>query len=630
MTDEQRIKLEELMAPLESKEDLQAWISEYVGFTLPDQTLSRWSNSNPLDFVWRVYQAMINGEALAILALSGRDSGKTISLSIIDLLSLLHDKRSTIHIGMTTRQAERAKDYLEDFINRNEIIRNSVTKMNHTEIQIEVDKVKVGMEILSCTPKAVQGGHCSLLTFDEIASSMEKANVKAYSDAHGILGASKNGKPAIVVKITSRQTGASLAEIELEEADERGLEIARWTTIECTERCPDWRSGTVPTPLWINPYTGEKFTKEEFEVNVSLDKREGWELAEDTMDQCRTCPLAAACGGRLKHQKSTSPILRKIDDVINKIRLNGSWEWATAQILSLTPSKEGLVYFEFSERTHKPNWQTLWNVLTGNKPIAVPVTRDIFLKEAIQSGCTFYAGIDWGWKVPSTCVVICVDREGTVYVVEASGKTNVSDPAWVQIIKETIHTKYPIQMYIPDTANPGLLQLLRDAELPCAEADKGPGSVRAGINTIKRFLKEPGTGEIKLYLAPDLVSSVAKVKGITEEFAAYRKDTDASGTLKDDLNPVKEHDHYLDALRYIMHWLFGKSLGKVIFAGQLEQKPQTNNPTMIDLIQMAGIPVNDNRDEFHQMGQQPKKKPDGDDDDPDGNNSGGGLKFVVT
>lgn len=629
MTEEEKQRLQDLMAPLESKEHLQAWLSEYIGITLPDQTLSRWSDSNPLDFVWQVYQAMINGEALAILSLSGRDSGKTLALSILDFLSILHDQRSTIHVGMTQKQASRAKAYLEDFVNKNALVSNSVQKMNSTEIQLNVRGERVGMEIIPCTPKAVQGGHCSLLTFDELASSMEPNHVKAYKDAHGILGASKNGKPAVIVKITSRQTGASLAEIELQNAGASGLKVVKWTTIDCTEHCSDERSGTVPTPLWINPYTGEKFTKEEFEAGVPIDKREGWELAEDTRDKCRTCPLAAACGGRLKHQKSTSPILRKIDDVINKIRLAGSWEWATAQILSLEPSKEGLVYFEFSERIHKPSWKTLWNVLTGSEPIVVPVTREIFLRKAIQLGASFYAGIDWGWSNPSTCVVICVDRNGVLYVVDAVGKTLTSDPAWVQIIKDTIQPKYPIEMYVPDAENKSGIQLFRDAELPVAEVDKGPGTVKAGINTIKRFLKVPGSGEIRLFLAPDLVSSITDVKGIVEEFAAYRKQTDASGAILDDLNPVKDNDHYLDALRYVMFWLFGKATGKAVFAGQLESKPQTANPTMLDIAQLAGVNFNDNRDQFKELGQQPDKKPDGD-DDPDGNNSGGGLKFLVT
>ncbi len=612
-----------LMSPIEDKEHLQAWMHKFLGFTLPDQTLSFWSDSNPLDFVWQVYQAMMEGRALAILSLSGRDSGKTLALSVIDLLSILHDQRSTIHIGMTSKQASRAKAYLEDFINRNAVLQSSVNKMNTTEIQLNVGGSLVGMEILSCTPKAVQGGHASLLSLDELASSMEPQNLKAYKDAHGILGASKNGKAAIVVKITSRQAGYSLAEQELQNAARSGLKVIKWTTIDCTEACPPERSGTQPTPLWINPYNGEKLTDEEFTL-VPSDRQEGFQRTTDTMDKCRTCPLAAACGGRLRHQTSTSPILRKIDDVINKIQLAGSWDWAAAQILSLQPSKEGIVYYEFDDKKHRPGWNRMWEVLTGEQvDPKIPITREQFVARAKRMGCSFVAGIDWGWTAPSTCVVACIDLKNNIYVLDAIGMTMINDPTWVQIIKDTIHLRYGIDMYVPDSENKSGIDLFRTADLPVTEVDKGPGSVKAGINVLKRFLKVPGTNEVKLFIAPDIKSSVTNVPGIVEEFGLYHKEVDATGKILDDRNPVKEHDHYLDALRYALYWFFSGARMTAIFAGQesMSQAPHPDTP-IERLAELQGVRFTDNRGDFKHMGRQD----DDDPKDPDDGSGGSGLK----
>lgn len=586
--------IEKLMTPCMDKDHLRLWIRKYTNLDFPHKVVSRFSNSCPLDFIWTCYDAIIQGKALGVLGLAGRDSFKTLGLSVIDLMSFLHDSRDVVHVAMTTQQGSRARNYLEKFIQREPLLSQAVAKQNTREVRLRIDDTTVGMELLPATPKAVQGAHCGLLTFDEVASSMEPKNVQAYKDAHGILGSHK-GKPAVVVKITSRQQGFSLAEQEIRDAAKSGLKILRWTTLDATERCPDERSGTTPLHLWVNPLSGEKYTEDEFQ-RLPEGKKPNFQKTEDTFDKCRECPIAAFCCGDLKSQESTSPLLRTIDDVVNKIRLAGAWDWGVAQIMSLKPSSEGLIYFEYNHEVHVPGWNRMWKTLTGNEP-SFEVNRDLFIQELKKRGANFYAGIDWGWSSPSTCVVMAVDSSERCYVVEALGRTYTNDPDFIELIRQTIHKKYDIQMYCPDIANGSGADLLKQAGLPVTkEIDK---RVNFGVNLVKGLLRVPGSNnEARVWFAPDLASTVVGVEGIMEELELYHKQMDQTGKILDDADPEDEYDHYLDALRYMVYFLFGKSRMQMgTDPVQEREKRQSNIPSNTELLQQQGIVFIDNREE---------------------------------
>jgi hypothetical protein len=588
--------VEKLMTPCLDKEHLRLWINKYTNLDFPHKTISRFSNSNPLDFIWECYSAIIEGRSLGVLGLAGRDSFKTLGLSVLDLMAFLHDGRDVVHVAMTTQQGSRARNYLEKFVTREPLLSSAVVKMNTKEIRLKIDSTLVGMELLPATPKAVQGAHCGLLTFDEVASSMEPKNLQAYKDAHGILG-SHRGKPAVVVKITSRQQGFSLAEQEIRNAGKSGLKILRWTTLDATERCPEERSGTVSTPLWVDPLSGEKYLENEF-LRLPEAKKPNFQKTEDTFDKCRECPIAAFCCGDLKKQVSNSPLLRTIDDVINKIRLSGSWDWGVAQIMSMKPSSEGLIFFEYKHELHVPGWNQMWKTLTGQEP-NFEVSRDLFTQELKKRGAVFYAGIDWGWSSPSTCVVMAVDSSERCYVMEALGRTFTNDPDFIELIRTTLHKKYDIQKYCPDIANGSGADLLIQAGLPTTkDIDK---RINFGINLVKGLFRVPGTNDqSRILFAPDLQSTVIGVEGIMEEIDLYHKQMDATGKILDDADPEDKYNHYIDALRYMVYWLFGRGRAQL---GIIEEKQRvdaegkpTNIPSHSELLNTHGITFIDNRD----------------------------------
>jgi len=611
-----------LMTPIKDKEHLQAWLQHFVGFTLPDCAVTSIATSTPLDFVWKVYRAAMDGKPLNITGIAGRDGGKTLSLSIVDLLLMLHDLRPMLHSAMTKAQASRAREYFQNFLYKIPLLKQAIIKENNSVIELKIGEHSVSAELISLTPKAVQGAHYPLVSVDELASSMDPQQIKAYRDLSGVPGTHKlNGKPAIIIKITSRQSGASLAEQEIKSSHKTGAEVVYWTTIDTMRRCPSERSGTTKVPVNIHLIKGLAYRDEEF-ATLSPGEREGFTRSEDTMDGCLRCPLLMYCQGKARHQTSDSPILRSIDDVIGKINAAASHEWVLSQIMSCQPSSEGLVYPEFNPAIHVPNWNSLWQTLTGSEP-RMEVNRESFMRELKRRGATFIAGVDFGYTHPATCVVVAIDKKENAYVVEALAMVRKDDPEWVEIIKDKIHGKYRVEMYCPDSENPSAKSLMRKADLPVAEIDKGKGSVKAGINVVKGLLRVPGTNSrARLFILPDVGTSNTSIPGLVEEFSLYSKEIDAAGNVLDD-RVVKENDHSLDGLRYALYWYFGKATARAVFADAIEgSRPDYSNPNAVQMAEMSGIQFVDNRDSVDTG--------PGDDDDPDGSGGGGGMLIAWT
>jgi hypothetical protein len=251
------------------------------------------------------------------------------------------------------------------------------------------------------------------------------------------------------------------------------------------------------------------------------------------------------------------------------------------------------------------------------------VNRESFMRELKRRGATFIAGVDFGYTHPATCVVVAIDKKENAYVVEALAMVRKDDPEWVEIIKDKIHGKYRVEMYCPDSENPSAKSLMRKADLPVAEIDKGKGSVKAGINVVKGLLRVPGTNSrARLFILPDVGTSNTSIPGLVEEFSLYSKEIDAAGNVLDD-RVVKENDHSLDGLRYALYWYFGKATARAVFADAIEgSRPDYSNPNAVQMAEMSGIQFVDNRDSVDTG--------PGDDDDPDGSGGGGGMLIAWT
>lgn len=635
LTFEQRKAL--LLTPCKTRKEVKNWIKYHLSLELPDVTVSRYSDTNPLDVIWEVYRICVlqqNPDNIQeLLFVAGRGSGKTLGMAIAELMILLHDKRDVVHVGAIQNQAERCYAYQKNFLyNRKlkpivmppEIAEDQriLEKANMSKSVFNVGHDKVTLEVLPCTLKACNGPHVPLVVVDEI-DTVSGEGLKAFKEISGMLD-SKGGKKALRVGISTRKSRYGLMNQKIEEMEastDRTRAVRRWTAFEFTERCPDSRSGTKPIDLWVNQDKMEVLNEEEFKKKDRNKQKEF--VQHKGLEGCYKCPLFSICLTDAKKQSSTSPMLKTLDELIQKVRSEGA-DWALAQLMNLKPSVEGIVFREFDEKVHTKDWNQMWYILTG-KEFPGECTHDTFVKKCHEMNVPCYAGIDWGFSAPNTVVYFFVDKRDNIFVVRCDGMTYISQPTWIHHLKTKYNNMYRCQLYVPDAADQGAIQEMQKAGLPVANLmDKG--AINTGIQVIKKFLKTPGSTEPKMFLAKETCQH------LVNEFGLYHYKTDAAGLITDD--PDTEYDHWIDAIRYPLTLLFGKST--IILGGGLEFDSTTGltdkagnftrMPTPVEHLLTQGIKMNEHEPDVSKLGKIGKKSEL--DDDPGDDNSGGSGGFI--
>lgn len=632
LTIEQERKL--FLKPCRTRDELKAWIKYFLNLELPDVTVSRYSDTNPLDVIWEVYDICVNRNnpeyIKELLFVAGRGSGKTLGMAIAELMILLHDKREVVHVGAIQNQAERCYAYQKNFLYNRKIKplvmppdlpedKRILEKANMSKSIFNIGHDKVTIEVLPCTLKACNGPHVPLVVVDEI-DTVSGEGVKAFAEINGMLD-TREGKPALRVGISTRKTRYGLMNAQIENAEAEGRTVRRWTAFEFMERCSDERSGTEKINLWVNQDKMEVLTEEMYEKKDRV-KQKDYTMYEG-FTGCASCPIFSICLTDAKKQTSTSPMLKNLDvDLIQKVKSGGA-DWALAQLMNLKPSVEGIIYREYDEKVHLKDWNQMWFLLTG-KEFPGECTHDVFVMKCHEMGLPCYAGIDWGYSSPNTVVFFFMDKRDNVFVVKTDGMTQISTPTWIHHIKTKYHLKYRVQLYVPDQADQGAIQEMKKAGLPTANDAKKP-EIMAGIQVIKKLLKVPGSTETKLFLAKETT------KHIQEEFTLYHYKTDAAGIVTDD--PDTENDHWLDAIRYPLSLLLGKT--NLILGGSgldfdnmdgLRDKSgaYSRTPTAAEFAATQGIQFNTNDQDVSKLGKIGTKS-ELDDDSDDSNNSGGFL-----
>jgi radical SAM protein with 4Fe4S-binding SPASM domain len=558
----QRIKA--LFTPCKTKQELKNWIRYHLNLDLPDTTVSRYADSNPLEAVWQMYDICVNKNNPdlidELLYVASRGSGKTLAVAIAELMIILHDQRDVVHVGAILSQAKRCYDYQMGFMLSDKLRgvlehklkddKQFIEKLNMEKSTFNLFdrsskiRTKTSLEVLPCTLKAVNGPHVPLVVVDEI-DTVSGEGLRAFKDISGMLD-SRGGKRALRVGISTRKSRYGLMNQQIENAEQAGRTVKYWTALEFTQQCPDERSGTEPTIGYVFQDEMETITEEQWQRKTK-SKQDEYERIEFPGEKCLSCPIAALCLGDAKKQNSKSNMLKPISDPIKKAMENGP-DWAISQLFNLKPSVEGIIYKEFDERKHVKTWSEMWKILTGSD-YPGECDHDTFIKKCHQMKLSCYAGIDWGWSNPSTVVFFFVDNRENVYVVRTEGMTYTNNPTWVQMIKQKWHHMYRCQLYFPDMANPGDAVTMKQEGLPCPS--KQTKDTLGGIQVVKKWLKSLSSPMPKMYFAEETCSH------IIQEFGMYHYKTDAAGTITED--PAKEHDHWLDALRYALYELFSKS-----------------------------------------------------------------------
>lgn len=626
-----------LLKPCKTRDELKAWIKYFLALELPDVTVSRYSDTNPLDVIWEVYNICVNRHnpenIQELLFVAGRGSGKTLGMAIAELMVLLHDQREVVHIGAIQNQAERCYAYQKNFLYNRKLKplvmpsdvpedKRIAEKLNMSKSTFNLGGEKVTLEVLPCTLKACNGPHVPLVVVDEI-DTVSGEGLKAFKEIAGMLD-SRGKKKGLRVGISTRKTRYGLMNKQIENAIDEGRTVRRWTAFEFSEACPDKRSGTKKLPLWVNQEKMEVLVEEEFKKRDKNKQKEY--TCHEGYEGCVKCPLFSICLTDAKKQTSKSPMLKPLDEMIQKVRGEGA-DWALAQLMNLKPSVEGIIFREFEEKIHVKEWNQMWLILTG-KEFPGLCTHDIFIKKCHEMNLPCYAGVDWGFSAPNTVVYFFVDKRENIYVVKCDGMTHISQPTWVHHLKTKYQNMYRCQLYVPDSADQGAIQEMKKSGLPVAN-QTNKGQINTGIQVIKKWLKIPGSIDTKIFFARETCQH------IVTEMGMYHYKLDAAGMVTDD--PDTEYDHWIDALRYPMTLLFGKSTlslgGGLEFDTASTVIDQSGNynrmPTPQEYAANNGITINPAEQDLSKIGKIGTKRELEENDDPESSGSSGGFIWTL-
>ena len=170
--------------------------------------------------------------------------------------------------------------------------------------------------------------------------------------------------------------------------------------------------------------------------------------------------------------------------------------------------QEGLVYKEFNRDRH--------------------VIETIPDKEFVE----YFAGIDFGYTNPTAVIHIKRDRDENYFVIGEWYKTQRTD----EQVGEYIASCKFNRVY-PDPESPSAIEVLVSKGVNVVEVVKNKDSIKNGITSISSLLKQG-----KLYIHSSCVNLISEF----ETYAYPEKRPDSN----EQENPIKEHDHALDALRY--------------------------------------------------------------------------------
>ena len=174
-------------------------------------------------------------------------------------------------------------------------------------------------------------------------------------------------------------------------------------------------------------------------------------------------------------------------------------------------------------------------------------------------------------------------------------------------------------MVYADPADPSGIRLLRKAGFVIH--DKVDKDVWGGINTVRSFLKIPGTNRSRMHIHESCNNFIYELPRY------HKKKVKSTNMLIDE--PEKKDDHSCDAFRYPVHTIFGQNLANLGYSGS-KNKMKDDDPVFIankskrapdpnEMARFLGVSgFSDNRNDYikdEKTGRMRRKKPHEYDDD---------------
>ncbi len=182
---------------------------------------------------------------------------------------------------------------------------------------------------------------------------------------------------------------------------------------------------------------------------------------------------------------------------------------------------QGLVYKEFDRKEHL--YQTDEEKGENYKVFNVMETL---------------VGVDFGFTNPCAIVSVQRDTDNNYYVTREWYHTQKTTPEIIEIAKTFGGNKY-----YPDPAEPDRIEEMRRAKLNVREVSK---DVEAGINAVRELFKTK-----RLFIHASCINLIQEIE--TYSYPDKKPDHNENEA------PIKENDHALDALRYVIYMQVGSN-----------------------------------------------------------------------
>jgi len=542
------IYLKQLFSLCRSKAELKQWIKTFLKIDLPDYTVDPNSNSNPLEFIWDVYEAAMLGDPnrTTFVVAASRNSMKTLSSAILEFILMLHFGRDIVHMSAILDQSLASVRYLSKFLQlpamqRYSKVDNQRAKELHgmpTAPHKPSDTAK--LLVIVATAKSANAQRANALFFDEL----DLIDPQILSEASFIADPDKTGKPPIFVYLSSRKSASGPIQRKIDESKDskNSVRLHTWSALDFMKKCPPaiHKPEEPRVPIFLNLETLEIKDTEEMAF-VSPGHKEAYEEV-NAYAGCVGCTAFVVCQARSPGQNSTSPALRDISFIGATLRNVGDADKINAQLLNLKPESSGTVFAKFNRRQHIKSVNEAWEYAFG-----VPADRPVFKEELIRElrsvGWRLHCGVDFGWIDIATGVLIAYEKSTEkVIVLHCEYSPGLSNPDWLAYVKERIYEPYGFDLLCPDTADKSSPSVSARMGMP-ARSSK-PARIETGVSWLRTRIWNASKQEAQLIVLDD-PSNHYLVKSF-ESWQYLRLPMGFDYTrFADD-----EWTHHLDALRY--------------------------------------------------------------------------------
>lgn len=200
-------------------------------------------------------------------------------------------------------------------------------------------------------------------------------------------------------------------------------------------------------------------------------------------------------------------------------------------------------------------------------------SRHIYNNEGIME-VDRVAGIDWGYTNPASSHLIRKDTDRHYWISDEFYKTQQTT---AQII-EHVKSLRPSKIY-PDPAEPDRNEEARRAGLNVREVSK---DIEAGINCVRELFKQN-----RLHIHSSCVHLINELE--TYSYPEKKPNNNENET------PIKENDHALDEIRYVLYMIEGKATNQNAHVHYAGSSMPRNNLSPFQTIQ--GLPPELNKEQ---------------------------------